>query len=114
MRKSYEEIVALQQQMNRTTFQRLLDLGLSADKELQLEFSFICDDEQAGRQLLAFLSRDTDYDVKIASSHGVWLVEGTTQPTPVSLEIIDQWVRWMAAAGLKHRCEFDGWGTSIE
>ena len=41
-----------------------------------------------------------------------WEVTGTTQPTKVSLEILDEWVAWMVAAGFEHGgCRFDGWGT---
>jgi hypothetical protein len=41
-----------------------------------------------------------------------WTVEGKTQPTAASLEILNDWVTWMVGAGAEHgACEFDGWGT---
>ena len=38
---------------------------------------------------------------------------GTTQKTKITLEILNQWVTWMVAAGVDHGCLFDGWGTSV-
>ena len=41
-------------------------------------------------------------------------VRGSTQRTTISLDILDQWVEWMVAAGAEHgRCLFDGWGVQI-
>jgi Regulator of ribonuclease activity B len=113
MRKSCEEVVELQHRMNRLTFRRLLELGLSSSDELRLDFTFVADDEEAARQLLAYLNTETNYDVEVALGAGVWSLTGTTQATLVTLEILDQWVEWMAAVGIEHQCEFDGWGTSI-
>jgi hypothetical protein len=45
--------------------------------------------------------------------HRKWRVEGNTQTTAVSLEILDQWVTWMVTAGKERGCDFDGWGTQI-
>ena len=41
-----------------------------------------------------------------------WSVTGSTQPTAVSLDILNQWVGWMVVAGAENGgCEFDGWGA---
>ena len=41
-----------------------------------------------------------------------WLVVGMTQPTPVSLELLDDWAQWMVAAGAERGpCAFDGWSA---
>jgi hypothetical protein len=41
-----------------------------------------------------------------------WSVTGSTQPTVVSLDILNQWVGWMVGAGAENGgCEFDGWGA---
>jgi hypothetical protein len=41
-----------------------------------------------------------------------WSVTGSTQPTPVSLDILHRWVGWMVAAGAENGgCDFDGWGA---
>jgi hypothetical protein len=35
-----------------------------------------------------------------------------TQPTPVSLEVVDAWTAWMVAAGAQAGpCAFDGWSA---
>lgn len=73
---------------------------------------------QAGAEALGeFLRRETDYDVDApgieegVGSEERWSVTGSTQPTVVSLEVLDQWVGWMVAAGAENGgCEFDGWG----
>ena len=58
--------------------------------------------------------------MNVASSGGgllkkkTWAVSGTTQETEVSLEILDDWVRWMVAAGEANGgCDFDGWGAQV-
>ncbi len=41
-------------------------------------------------------------------------VTGSTLPTTVSPEILDQWFEWMVLAGYENRgCKFDGWGTEV-
>jgi hypothetical protein len=40
-----------------------------------------------------------------------WVVTGTTQPTKVSLDILNDWVESMVAAGFDRDCAFDGWGA---
>ena len=42
-----------------------------------------------------------------------WTVQGSTQPTTISPEILDQWVDWMVSAGFERGCEFDGWGAQV-
>ena len=37
-----------------------------------------------------------------------WTVTGTTQPAPVSLTVLDEWVTRMVEWGDAHSCEFDG------
>ncbi len=42
------------------------------------------------------------------------MVIGKTQPTTVSLDILNEWVRSMVLAGAeKGPCEFDGWGAEV-
>ncbi len=113
MRKSYEEVVELQQRMNRLTFQRLQELGLSPDDELKLDFAFVANDEQSVRALATYMTMETDYEIRVEVNEGMWSLNGTTQATQITLEILDEWVKWMADAGVRNGCEFDGWGTSI-
>jgi len=73
---------------------------------------------------LAFLSEETDYEVSARVRPGSedaaadvdreWVVIGTTQPTPVSLELLDDWCEWMIAAGAaRGPCAFDGWAAQL-
>ncbi|MDP2710096.1 MAG: hypothetical protein Q8O56_02665 [Solirubrobacteraceae bacterium] len=39
---------------------------------------------------------------------------GTTQPAQISLELLDDWVDWMIAAGAAEGpCAFDGWAAQL-
>ena len=41
-------------------------------------------------------------------------VTGTTQPTAVDLETLNEWVTWMVLAGHENgNCKFDGWGAAV-
>ncbi len=113
MGKTFQEIVIHQKKMNRYTYSRLVELGHQDDKELSLDFFFICPDEEYAIQLVKFLQSETDYTVSAKEDLNGWVVVGHTRPTKISLPILDQWVEWMAAAGSDHDCEFDGWGTSV-
>ena len=63
---------------------------------------------QDAERLATFLRDQTDYDVRATSDS----VSGTTQPTTVDLDVLNQWVGWMVAAGAEYGgCEFDGWGA---
>ncbi len=43
-----------------------------------------------------------------------WSVSGSTQPTAVSLDILNEWIQWMVSAGAANGgCEFDGWGAPV-
>ena len=112
--------MALDQQlaMNRQSWQALQEHGVTDESELRLDFFYVAPGEKQADALCAFLRAETDYDVRVGSSAGgllkrkSWTVNGTTQKTPVSLDILDAWVEWMVAAGVEHGgCEFDGWGA---
>jgi len=102
--------------MNKQTWQALQAHGVTEDTDLRLDFFYIAPREQPARALVALIERETDYDITVASNAAGflkknWTVRGTTKGTKVSLEILDQWVTWMVAAGAHEDCEFDGWGT---
>src|SRR5689334_7741340 len=105
--------------MNKETWRRLTELGVTTETELRLDFAFRAPSEGAARSLAAVIDEQTDYSVVIDNaSDGLfrkkWSVTGQTQPTKLSLELLDQWVTWMVTAGLQTgRCEFDGWGTEV-
>ncbi len=109
-----------QLQMNSGTWEALRSQGVDEDVYLQLEFVFEARSQQRARKLEKYLRAETVYEV---SSHAAkrrwvrsrkWAVVGLTQPMPVSLKILNDWVAWMVLAGARHgSCEFDGWGASV-
>jgi hypothetical protein len=106
--------------MNRQTWQALQDHGVTGESRRRLDFFYIAPGEKEANALAEFLKAETDYEVAVSSSGGgflkktAWGVNGTTQETELSLAILDQWVRWMVAAGNENGgCEFDGWGAPV-
>jgi hypothetical protein len=113
----YEEILAKQLAMNRQTWAALQKHGVTEQSELRLDFSYDAPNRNAAESLRALLQEQTDYDVRVKSGGSFlrreWRLEGTTQTTAISPEILDQWVTWMVTAGKERQCDFDGWGASV-
>jgi hypothetical protein len=113
----YREVLAKQLAMNHQTWPILQQHGVAEDSELRLDFFYMAPSERQANELATFLHRETDYDVREDITGGgflkkkSWTVTGTTRPTKISQEILDQWVTWMVAAGFERGCEFDGWGA---
>jgi Regulator of ribonuclease activity B len=106
--------------MNPQTWAALQEHGVDESTELRLDFFYVAPGQSEAETLGAFLRRETDYNVgvhrirKRMLSKKQWYVMGFTQPTTTSLDILNQWVDWMVAAGAEHGgCEFDGWGAEI-
>ncbi len=110
-------ILAKQLLMNEQTWRTLQGHGVTDATKLRLDFSYVAPDRASAELLKAVLAEQTDYDITVQSTRGMlrtrWTVEGRTQPTTVSAQILDQWVDWMVTAGLHQNCEFDGWGTQL-
>jgi Regulator of ribonuclease activity B len=102
---------------NRRTWTALQKHGVTAESTLRLEFSYNPASREAAESLCRLLREQTDYEVNVESRgpflRRKWRVEGRTQETAVSPEILDQWVTWMVTAGKERSCDFDGWGTSV-
>ncbi len=101
--------------MNVQTWNALRGHGVTEETDLRLDFSYDAPTRAAGDKLVKLLREETDYDVvdPLRSGSG-FVVTGTTQATKVSLEILNQWVTWMDAAGRQSDgCEFDGWGAQV-
>jgi hypothetical protein len=113
----YEEILAKQLAMNRATWTALQKHGVTEQTQLCLDFSYDAPSRDAADALCALIREQTDYDVRVESQSSLLRrkcrVEGTTQKTSISPEVLDQWVTWMVAAGRERACAFDGWGTSV-
>jgi hypothetical protein len=115
-----ETVLRQQLAMNPQTWAALQEHGVDESTELRLDFFYVAPGQSEAETLGAFLRRETDYNVGVERirkrmlSKKRWYVMGLTQPTTISLDILNQWVDWMVAAGAEHGgCEFDGWGAEI-
>jgi hypothetical protein len=103
--------------MNEQTWRTLQSHGITTESEVRLDFAFRAPNQSAAESLKNLLEDQTDYSVAVQSGGSLlrrqWTVGGSTQPTKISPEILDQWVDWMVTAGLERDCEFDGWGTEV-
>jgi hypothetical protein len=106
-------VLARQIDFTRATWKRLVSHGVTASTLLRLDFFYECPSRERAKELEGLLVGETDYDVHTVAHEDAWLVRGTTQPTTVTLAILEQWVDWMVAAGLQVDCTFDGWGTEL-
>ncbi len=115
----YERTLAHQLEMNQQTWTTLQEHGVDENTRLRLEFFYFAPDRSGGEALASFLRDETDCEVEVTSKReGILaktlMVIGKTQPTTVSLDILNEWVRSMVLAGAeKGPCEFDGWGAEV-
>jgi hypothetical protein len=116
MSEWYEQLLDLQLQRNRDAWAKLREHDIADDSKLRLGFVYLAPAEPQARELAAFLQAETDYDVRARTrpEDAAWVVVGTTQPTPVSLELLDEWVTWMIAVGAAEGpCAFDRWAAQL-
>ena len=110
-------IAAKQIAMNKATLAALRRAGLSADAAVQLDFVFVAPNKKAAGSLKSHLVQQDCLDVEVVKLGGMlsrrFLVEGRSHPTALSEDLLSDWVRWMAAQGVLHNCEFDGWGAEV-
>ena len=111
----YRSLLESQLAMNKVTWVRMQELGVTDSTELVLEFAYYATQEIEARALERVLNAETDYAVEVGQLEDdvVWVVQGSTQPTTLTLEKLDQWVEWMVTVGLHNGCEFDGWGAPV-
>jgi hypothetical protein len=116
----YEQILDLQLRENSAIWAGFQEHGLD-EAELRLGFIYMAPGESEAQQLARFLREQTDYDIDVRSQrkHRLakpsWLVIGATQPTAVTLELLNAWVEWMVAAGAAEGpCAFDGWAAQAQ
>jgi hypothetical protein len=125
MSEWYEQLLEEQLSRNRDIWARLREHGLGDEAPLRLGFVYVCAGEAAAQRVVAFLREETDYEVQARPRPGDaqpdaqpaatdWVVIGTTQPAPVSLDVLDDWCEWMIAAGATEGpCAFDGWAAQL-
>ncbi|HEV7885038.1 MAG TPA: hypothetical protein VGO81_15810 [Solirubrobacteraceae bacterium] len=113
----YERILDMQLRENPGVWARFQEHGLD-EMELRLGFIYLAPGEEEAQQLAGFLREETDYEVEVRAQRArrlakaEWFVVGATQPTPVSLDLLNEWVEWMVAAGaVEGPCAFDGWAA---
>lgn len=117
----YDELLEHQLEHNREVWAGLRRHGLQDGSELRLGFVYVSPGVAEADQLVAFLRAETDYEVSARERPGEnaqddpdWVVLGTTRPTPVTLELLDDWCEWMIAAGAAEGpCAFDGWAAQV-
>ncbi|SRR6266545_1702079 len=107
-----EELVAAMVGRNAQLWIALTKAGVTEAMELRLDFFYDSAGEASDAELAAFLESETDYEVlRTSKQYGV---TGSTQPTTVTRQKLDEWVEWMVLAGHEHgQCKFDGWGAPI-
>ncbi len=95
------------------TWEQFVENGVDENSELNLEFMFLAPSKEMALSLSNALD---DYQTEI-KSEGLfkkkWFVEGATDPTNVSKEILVQWLEFMISKGWEFGCEFDGFGASM-
>jgi hypothetical protein len=67
------------------------------------------------RPLWRFLAGATDYVVNVVESDvaGYWSVEGRIQKQIyLTLEFLNDWVKWMAVAGVQHGAHYFDWSVA--
>ena len=113
----YRRLLATQLALTEQTWRTLRQRGVTPTTEVRLDFSFRAPTRPAAEALKLLLEDRTDYSVLVQSAGPFpgrdWTVSGSTQPTMISGQILEQWVDWMVTAGLECDCEFDGWGTQV-
>jgi len=116
MAEWYEQLLELQLERNRDVWAELREHDVEDDMLLRLGFLYLAPGKAEAKSVVAFLRAETDYEVRARTrpEDGAWLVIGTTQPTPVSLARLDDWVEWMIAAGAAEGpCAFDSWAAQL-
>ena len=114
-RARVERIIERQMELRGATLDTLHHAGLTDEQETQLDFFYNAPSEAAAKALAAHLATNDCLDVKVQKS-GSFLsrrfsVTGKTHPTPVTAQVLAQWIPWIVVQGMTHDCEFDGWGA---
>jgi hypothetical protein len=111
--EGYDALLERQLTMTQATWLRLVRHGVRENTELRLDFAYDAASYHEAKELQRFLTDETDYESGVTANQDRWRITGTTQPTTVSLAILEQWVEWMVATGLEFGCVFDGWGSEM-
>jgi hypothetical protein len=121
MAEWYDELLEQQLDRNKDIWAGLREHGLEDEDEVRLGFVYVAPGEAEAQGLVDYLRDETDYELSARERPGEaagdepdWVVIGTTQPTAVSLELLDDWCEWMIAAGAAEGpAAFDGWAAQL-
>ncbi|GAA1679761.1 hypothetical protein GCM10009745_24600 [Kribbella yunnanensis] len=114
-----DDAVAVQLAMTDDTWAALQRAGVTGGSLLRLDFTFFGGEQRAAEELESALSPEvasvqvTVHQTGIFRRRRVWTVTGTTNPQPVSLPHLREWVERMVRAGAQYGLEFDGWGADV-
>jgi hypothetical protein len=103
--------------LNPGTWKRLLELGVTTESQLRLDFKYRTPGEEQARALAADLSSEgTEARARRGGllRRNLWVVEGKASPTSWTLEKLNDWVHLMVLLGKRHDCDFDGWSTTVD
>jgi hypothetical protein len=111
------ELIDKQVVMSGQTLDALRKAGLTDEQEVQLDFFFDAPNEKSARALAEHLQANDCLDVRCETSGGFlsrkWIVTGKSHPTPVTVQVLAEWIPWIVVQGISHGCEFDGWGATV-
>jgi hypothetical protein len=121
MAEWYDELLEQHLHRNKDIWVGLREHGLEDENEVRLGFVYVAPGEAEAQRLVDYLRNETDYELSARERPGEesgdepdWVVIGTTQPTAVSLELLDDWCEWMIAAGAAEGpAAFDGWAAQL-
>lgn len=88
--------------------------GVLSDTVLVFDFRAFCADENRARDLQVQLAENYSVRLEYDPGQSVWLVDGTTRPTGVTLDETGflAWISFMADVTAQYGCVFSTW--SIE
>lgn len=111
---AYQRAMMDQAAMVPGTLDRLIDLGVSSEDRMKLEYYFYTNEARKASDLsgeLAQLGYEVERRPSTARSQQ-FVITGWTVPMQMAEDVVTAWIRKMCRLGHKYDCEFDGWGTS--
>jgi hypothetical protein len=114
----FQALLDNQLEMNPQTWAALQARGVGESTLIIIDFAFTAKGKMEAEALTGFLREKTTFSAIARAERGTrlrkrWIVRGRTKPSTTSLEMLDDWVRFMVKAGYSHACRFDGWGVEV-
>lgn len=96
----------------RAGFLQLVELreaGLEPDASVRLDFHFESLNRGGLLHLRSFLEAETGYSFRLKETDGEYVLQGRTDRTLLTPDLLNTWVNWMCRAGEACDCLFAGW-----